>query len=138
MNETRMDNTFIIEEKLPSLNDVITKNRTNRYVGAKFKKSIEDIIGWSIKKALLTKTLKPVYSACVIEIDWHEATKRRDADNIQSSQKFILDAMVKNGILPNDNRRYVKQIFHNIVDDEIDYVVVRIYETNERKKQKNK
>lgn len=130
MNEQRMDNTFIIEEKLPSLNDVITKNRTNRYVGAKFKKSIEDIIGWSIKKALLTKTLKPVYSACVIEIDWHEATKRRDADNIQSSQKFILDAMVKNGILPNDNRRYVKQIYHNIVDAEIDYVVVRIKETS--------
>ena len=123
-----MDNTFIIEEKLPSLNDVITKNRTNRYVGAKFKKSIEDIIGWSIKKALLTKTLKPVYSACVIEIDWHEATKRRDVDNIQSSQKFILDAMVKNDILPNDNRRYINQIYHNIIDDEVDYVVVRIKE----------
>lgn len=123
-----MDNTFTIEEKLPSMNDVVEKNRTNRYVGAKFKKSIEDTIGWTIEEALLTKTLWPVYSACVIEIDWHEATKRRDVDNIQSSQKFILDAMVKNGILKNDNRRYVRQIYHNIIDDEIDYVVVRIKE----------
>lgn len=116
----------MIEEKLPSLNDVIAKNRTNRYAGAKYKKSIEDIIGWSIKRALLNKTLWPVHTACVIEIDWHEATKRRDVDNIQSSQKFILDALVNNSILPNDNRRYVKQIYHNIIDDEVDYVVVRI------------
>ena len=128
MNEQGMDNTFIIEEKLPSLNDVIAKNRTNRYLGAKYKKDIEDVIGWSIKRALLKKTLRPIHTACVIEIDWHEATRRRDADNIQSSQKFILDAMVKNDILPNDNRRYINQIYHNIIDDEVDYVVVRIKE----------
>ena len=123
-----MDNTFIIEEKLPSLNDVIEKNRTNRYVGAKFKRSIEENICWAIEYAMLKKRLWPVYDACVIEIDWHEATKRRDVDNIQSSQKFILDAMVKKQILPNDNRRYVRQIYHNIIDDEIDFVVVRIKE----------
>ena len=128
MNDTKIDNTFIIEERLPSLNETIDKNRTNRYAGAKFKKSIEDMIGWSIKEALLKKTLTPVIKPCVIEIDWHEATKRRDADNIQSSLKFILDAMVKNNILQNDSRRYVRQIYHNIIDDEIDYVVVRIKE----------
>ena len=33
---------FVIEEKLPSLNDVIDKNRTNRYAGAKYKKDIEE------------------------------------------------------------------------------------------------
>ena len=35
---------FVIEEKLPSLNDVIDKNRTNRYAGAKYKKDIEEKI----------------------------------------------------------------------------------------------
>lgn len=121
-------NTFTIKAKLPSLNDVIDKNRSNRYGGNKFKQDIETVIGWAIKQALTMKTLKPVKNPCVIEIEWHEATKRRDVDNIQSSQKFILDAMVKNGILQNDNRRYVRQIYHEIIDDSDDYVVVKIKE----------
>ena len=121
-------NTFTIKAKLPSLNDTIRKNRANRYGGNDFKKDIETVIGWAIKQALTMKTLKPVTNPCYIDIEWHEKTKKRDADNIQSSQKFVLDAMVKNGILPNDNRRYVKQIYHTIVDDNKDYVVVRIFE----------
>lgn len=115
---------FIIKEKLPSLNDVIEKNRTNRYAGANFKRDIETRIGWAIKSA----ALKPITNPCVIEVDWHEATKRRDVDNIHSSVKFILDALVKNGILKNDNRRYVKQIYHTVIDDDTDFVVVRIKE----------
>lgn len=74
------------------------------------------------------KTLKPVKRPCVIYIDFHEKDKRRDVDNIHSSTKFICDAMVKNGILQNDNRRYVKQIYHEIIDDNSDFVVVRIEE----------
>ena len=119
-----MCHSFVIEGKLPSLNEVINENRSNRYAGAKLKKEIESLIGWAIKKAKLPHVEKP----CVIEIDWHEATKRRDVDNIQSSQKFILDAMVKNGILKNDSRRYVKQIYHEVIDDDTNFVVVRIEE----------
>lgn len=122
------ENGFVIWQKLCSQNDVVAANRTNKYVGAKLKTDIEKAIGWDIKKAVLAKFLKPVVNPCIIEIDWHEAIKRRDVDNIQSSQKFILDAMVKNKILPNDNSRYVRQIYHNIVDDDTDYVVVRIKE----------
>ncbi len=33
-------NHFVIEQKLPSLNDVISKNRANRMMGAKLKKEI--------------------------------------------------------------------------------------------------
>lgn len=121
---SKLDRVFTIEGKLPSLNDVIAKNRTNRYVGADFKKKIETSIGWAIKKA----KLKPIETPCVIEIEWHEATKRRDVDNIHSSVKFILDALVKNGILKNDSRRYVKQIYHEVIDDTTDFVVVKIKE----------
>ena len=91
------ENVLIINEKLPSLNEVIRENRANRYAGAKLKKDIESIIGWAIKAA----KLKPIINPCVIDIEWHEATKRRDVDNIHSSVKFILDALVKNGILIN-------------------------------------
>lgn len=121
-------NTFTIKRKLPSLNEVIAKNRANRYYGAKFKADIEEAIGWDIKQALTIGSLKPIKTPCEIHIEFHEATKKRDADNIQSSQKFILDAMVKNGVLQNDSRRYVKQIHHTIVDDKSDFVVVVIKE----------
>lgn len=121
-------NTFTIRAKLPSLNDVIAKNRANRYYANNFKQDIEELIGWEIKQALTSGTLKPVSNPCEIYIWWHEATKRRDVDNIQSSQKFVLDAMVKNGALKNDNRKYVKQIHHEIVDDHSDFVVVEIKE----------
>ncbi len=121
---------FVIKAKLPSLNDVIDKNRANKYYAASYKAEIEELIGWAIKQALTSGTLRPVKKRCIIHIDWHEATKRRDADNIQSSQKFILDALVKNKVLINDSRRYVKNVTHEIIDDKDkkDFVVVRIEE----------
>lgn len=121
-------NTFTIKAKLPSLNDVIRKNRANRYSANDYKQEIEELIGWEIRQALTIGTLKPVSKPCEIYIWWHEATKKRDVDNVQSSQKFVLDAMVKCGALKNDSRRYVKQIHHEIVDDKSDFVVVEIKE----------
>ena len=121
-------NQFTIKAKLPSLNDVIDTNRYNKYAGNNYKKEIQELIGWDIRQALTKGVLKPVEKPCVIYIDWHEKTKRRDADNVQSSQKFVLDAMVTNGIFPNDNRRWVRQIYHQIIDDKDDFVVVRIKE----------
>lgn len=121
-------NTFTIKAQLPSLNTVISANRNNRYEGGRLKSDVEEVIGWAIRQALVMKKLRPVTNPCVVFIDWHEKTKRRDADNIQSSVKFILDAMVNNRILKNDSRRYVKQIRHEIIDDTDDFVVVRIEE----------
>lgn len=121
-------NTFTIKAKLPSLNDVIATNRGNKYAGNAYKQSIQELIGWEIKQALTKKTLKPVTKPCVIYIDWHEKDKRRDVDNIHSSVKFVLDAMVSNKVLINDSRRYVKQVYHEIIDDTKTFVVVRIEE----------
>lgn len=121
-----MEYFFVIKRKLPSLNDVIEKNRSNKYLGAKFKSDIEEAIGWDIKQALTKGTLKPIVEPCDILIDFYESTKRRDTDNVQSSTKFILDSMVKNGVLKNDNRKWVKQIYHKIHDDKEDWVKVSI------------
>lgn len=117
---------FMIKEKLPSLNEVTAANRANKYLGAKHKKQIEELIGWYIGNAVKAKDLEPIDKPCVIYLDWYERTKRRDVDNIQSSQKFILDALQKQGILKNDSRRYVKQIYHHVYDADEDSVVVRI------------
>lgn len=124
-------NGFTVHAKLPSLNDVIRKNRENMFCGNTYKKETEKIISRYIQLALTTGELKPVSEPCTIRIDWYEKTKRRDVDNIQSSQKFILDALVSNGVLPDDNRKHVVQIYHTIHDSCENKVSVTI-ERNEK------
>ena len=102
-----MTNEFTIKHKLPSLNDVIEANRTNRFQGAKFKREIEELIGWSIRSALTRKTLHKPSGAVIVRFTWTEPNRRRDCDNIASAKKFILDALVKMRVLENDTQRYV-------------------------------
>ena len=117
---------LVINHKLPSYNEYIDKCRSHWSTGAKFKKNIDNLIGYEILRAKAEKKLAPFSDPCVIYIEWHERTKKRDVDNIQSAQKFILDALQLMKIIPNDSRRYVKQIYHSIFDDTKDFVKVTL------------
>ena len=64
----------------------------------------------------------------MVRFEWHERTKRRDADNIASAKKFILDALVEMGVLPDDSRKYVKGFYDVIIDDKTDFVRVELVE----------
>jgi hypothetical protein len=64
----------------------------------------------------------------MVRFEWHERTKKRDAENIASAKKFILDALVKCGVLEGDSRKYVKGFYDTIVDDKTDYVIVELVE----------
>jgi Holliday junction resolvase RusA-like endonuclease len=121
-------NELVINAQLPSLNQYQNACRSHWSKGAEFKKSIEELIGWSIRQALTKKTLRRVEKPCEIFIEWHEKTKRRDVDNIQSAQKFILDALQHFNIIKNDSRKYIKQIHHTVIDDKRDFVTVRFEE----------
>lgn len=119
---------FTIAEKLPSFNDVISANRTNRYKGSTLKKDIQDKINRYIVKAMAEGTLKPITKPCVIYIDFTEKTHKRDVDNVQSGQKFILDSLVSMQILPNDNPRWVRQVFHTVSYASKNEIHVSIYD----------
>lgn len=121
-------NAFTIDAQLPSLNDYTNACRSHWSKGAEFKRSIESLIEWSIKSAMSKGMLKPIGKPCEVHIYWHEATRRRDVDNIQSAQKFILDALQHFKIIKNDSRRYVKQIRHEVIDDTTNYVTVELRE----------
>ena len=121
-------NYFTIKQKLPRLNQYTIACRSNKYAGAKFKRDIEEAIGWDIKQALTAKTLHPPDGAVVVRFVWHERTKKRDADNIASAKKFILDALVNNGVLKDDSRKYVKGFYDEIIDDTADFVRVEFRE----------
>lgn len=119
-------NEFTIKETLPTLNEVISAERSNRYVGANLRKKSENLITRYILEAKRRGTLKPVTKPCEIIIEHHEANRRKDADNLQIRAKMILDAMVRNGILVDDNRRHVRNVVHMIYDSKVDYVRVLI------------
>ena len=90
-----------IDEKLPSCNDYIEACRTNKFLAAKMKRDIEQLIGYHI--LTLPRFDKPVK----IHFHWIEGTQKRDLDNVCFAKKFILDALVKYHKLQDDNRKIV-------------------------------
>ena len=90
--------------KLPSLNEYVNACRSNPYVGAKMKKDSEELIGWFIKKIV------PFRNPVEVSFTWVEPNRRRDVDNIAFGKKFILDALVKNGVLQDDSQKYVRAL----------------------------
>lgn len=121
---------FVINEKLPTINDIIRRTNRNRFVGARLKADTDAIIKNYIYESLDAGRIKKVKKPIVILIDYYEG-KRRDVDNIQSSQKFILDSLVEAGVLVDDSQKYVKQIYHRIFNSNKEYSVVYLLDENE-------
>lgn len=100
-----MRQAFEIPGRLDGLNTYTSANRTNPYAGAKMKKSNQEAVMWAIKAA----KLEPM-EAVTVHITWIEPNMRRDPDNIRFGAKFILDALVQMGVIPNDTQKYVRGI----------------------------
>lgn len=126
-----MKYSFTVNAKLPSLNDYIAACNSNRYRGNRMKQEVENVIGWGIRMAFIDRRLKRTEKPIIVHFVWHEKTKRRDADNIASAKKFVLDAMQKFGVIPNDNQRYVKGFTDRFVSDNEDFVEVELEEIEE-------
>jgi len=94
---------FTIPFRLPSLNEYVAANRQNPHVGAKLKRETDEAIGWAIKAA----HLQPVESPCIVCMIFHEPNRKRDVDNVESAKKYIVDSLVKMGVLKGDSPRYV-------------------------------
>ena len=94
--------TIEIPIKVPSLNEYIGACRTNYHKANKMKHEVQDEVAVYIGH--LPRMTKPVR----IDFLWTEKNNRRDYDNISSAgRKFILDALVNSGKLPDDNRKHV-------------------------------
>ncbi|MBP5474908.1 MAG: RusA family crossover junction endodeoxyribonuclease [Methanomicrobium sp.] len=94
-----MTQSFVIEGRLPSLNDYIKAERATRYAAASMKKTWQGYIAGYIRKHHIKKVTKPV----LIYYTHYVHDKRRDRDNISSiAHKFTQDALVLSGILKDD------------------------------------
>ena len=96
--------TLVIDGRLPNLNDYTKANRTSPIVGNKMKQDQEDYISGFILEQLRGVRFE---GKVFLHFRWIEANRNRDLDNICFAKKFILDALVKNGIIKTDGWRGV-------------------------------
>ena len=90
---------FVVNGRLPNLNEYTRACRSNAYAGNTMKKQAEEKVILSILRDIgRWKTSNMVY----ISFLWIEQNTRRDLDNIAFAKKFILDALVKSGTIKND------------------------------------
>jgi len=95
---------------LPGLNEYIDAERSykGKYKAASMKRQAQNVIGYMIRTQLRgVRFPRPV----VIRYLWVEPSRRRDKDNIAFAKKFINDALVACGVLPNDGWRNIHTMF---------------------------
>lgn len=117
-----MDYEFFIPGRLPGLNEIISACRNNRFGAAKQKREAEARIFLSLRK--IPKLEPPVF----IHFTWCEPDRRRDKDNIGAGKKFILDALVKSGRLPNDGWNQIEGYSDSFIVSDNPGVRVTIHE----------
>ena len=92
---------MIIYHRFTTLNEYVNAERRNKYLGAKIKRDETNIAYYSLKGT------PPIETPCKLSFTWLVTNKRRDLDNIAFAKKFIIDGMVKAGIIPNDGMKYL-------------------------------
>jgi len=95
---------IILPGEFTSLNEYISAERTNRFMAAKIKREETDRVVWEcrIQEIDLTDT------ASYFIFHWYVKNKKKDPDNIAFSRKFLMDGLVKAGVIVNDTQEYVK------------------------------
>lgn len=121
-----MTQIYFLPIKFPSLNEFISAMNRNRHVGNAMKQEFTDEVAWA------SKMLRPITSPVHITFIYQEANRKRDPDNITFAKKFILDGLVKAGVLPNDTQAWVEGFTETwrVVPDDVG-VEVKIVEVGE-------
>lgn len=117
---------LIINYKMPTLNEYVNAERTNKYIAAKLKKESTQ---YCMYEAM--KQIKNIKTPAVFEFTWIEKNKKRDPDNISFAQKFVFDGLVEANRMNNDGHKDVKGIIHKY--DFRDYIglELKIHENGE-------
>lgn len=102
---------FVVWGRLAGWNDLDRKHHWHKVYETKHKEMRR------VMEAIVACRLKPFNEPVSITITWIEPDYRRDPDNIASGGfKIILDALVKKGILPNDTRKWIKNVTNEFAE----------------------
>ncbi len=94
---------LIIKGELTDLNTYINAERSNRFFGAKLKKENTELV----EQEIMIQRLKPINKPVFVYIYWYIKNGRKDPDNIAFAKKFILDGLVKMGVLKDDGMQEI-------------------------------
>lgn len=128
-----MEHKLIIPGTLPGLNEYINAERSDKHKAAALKRSTEQLIAYmAVSQLRETSFTLPV----TMSYRWVEPNRRRDKDNIAFAKKFVQDALVSCGYLPDDGWRQIEHFTDDFqVDAKNPRVEVVITELQDRRKQ---
>ena len=106
-----MCSTFEIPGRLMGLNEYTDLCRRHYYAGARAKREQTEIVEACIMAAKVRRFICPVD----VGITWIEGGRLRDHDNIRFGAKFIIDALVRCGVIQDDSPRYLHHIFDHYI-----------------------
>lgn len=101
-----MNKRFVFKSSLPTLNEYIQAERGYWAAAAALKKKATG----NIQIEAMSQSRKKIEGMVDIDIFWVTPDNKQDADNVFFGIKFILDGLVKAGILSSDGRKNVRHI----------------------------
>ena len=121
-----------IPGELPDLNQIIRIAKSHPMAYARAKEVHTEAVAWNCV-GNKPKLKMPVDIVCT----WYTKDLRKDPDNVSAGVKFVLDGLVKAGILPDDRRKQINSISHKFdVDKHNPRVEVALYEAGKRPQDK--
>jgi Holliday junction resolvase RusA-like endonuclease len=101
---------IVINTPLPTLNEYISAERTNKYIASAMKKKATN----RVAIIAMSQTREQIAYKVDIVFTWFAPNNKLDHDNIAFAKKFVLDGLVQAKILPIDSVKFVgnfKDIF---------------------------
>lgn len=95
---------FTITGELGTLNEYITELCRSLYHGNREKQIYTDQCHWQLKAYARDFRLPAKHNITFI---WFRKTDNYDHDNVCFAKKYVLDGMVKSGLIPDDRAKYV-------------------------------
>ena len=122
MTEWLRTDSLWIPGPLPAMNEIesargkIYRGKGGKRVGSAYN-SLKRQWEAKITAIIRHQKMSPFDVPVEIKFLWIEKNRRRDKDNIRAGAKFILDALVLAEIIPNDNWKWVVNLFDEYMVD---------------------
>lgn len=102
---------LIIPGEFPTLNEIIDASKAHKMKYARMKKGHGGVVSYH------SKSLGKITGRNAYHFTWYRKNRRSDPDNVSSGVKFLLDGLVKAGVLENDGWKQVGRLIHDFEVD---------------------
>lgn len=94
--------SIFIPGEFTTLNEYISVERSNKFYGAKTKKDETNAVAL-MSREFPQITTYPVF----VKFAWYRRNAKTDPDNVDFTRKFVLDGLVKGGVLAGDSCKFI-------------------------------